>query len=147
VYASLGNNSKSRLAVTDASMGRAENAMAALLGSVKDFTYEPKFQVNWRGDVDSSITQPAPDLKTVQGSVQSALSLVIDRITPNAPAQPKELGLSQRRARNCGRHGSAHIGDFRHAYRGFQTWLSNGASERWGKKRAYRSSIRSNDAR
>ena len=130
VYASLGDNSKSRLAVTDASMGTAENAMAALLGSVKDFTYRPKFQVNRRGDVDSSITQPVTRFEEGSGQrSECALSLVIDRITPNAPAQPIELGLSQRRARNCGRHGSAHIGDFRHAYRGFQTWLWNGASE------------------
>ena len=34
VYASLGNNSKSRLAVTDASMGRAENAMGVKVHQV-----------------------------------------------------------------------------------------------------------------
>jgi hypothetical protein len=30
-------------------------------------------------------------LKTVQGSIQNALSLVIDRIAPEAPAQPKQV--------------------------------------------------------
>lgn len=33
----------------------------------------------------------SPDLKTVQGSIQNALSLVIDRIAPEAPAQPKQV--------------------------------------------------------
>ena len=32
-----------------------------------------------------------PGLKTVHGAVQNALSLVIDRIAPNAPARPKEV--------------------------------------------------------
>jgi hypothetical protein len=37
----------------------------------------------------TDIISRSPDLKTVQGSIQNALSLVIDRIGPNAPAQPE----------------------------------------------------------
>jgi hypothetical protein len=32
-----------------------------------------------------------PDLKTIHGSIQDALSLVIDRIAPNGPAMPKQV--------------------------------------------------------
>ena len=37
------------------------------------------------------IISRSPDLKTVQGSIQNAVSLVIDRIQPNAPARPKQV--------------------------------------------------------
>jgi hypothetical protein len=39
--------------------------------------------------IAQSLSRP-PDLKTVHGSIQNALSLVIDRIAPNAPPNTEE---------------------------------------------------------
>jgi hypothetical protein len=47
------------------------------------------------------------DLKTIHGAVQNALSLLIDRIAPNAPAQPKTFRSSRRGGRECMAHGKA----------------------------------------
>ena len=62
-----------------------------LLGSFEYFTYRPKFQVNPEQTLIAQSLSRSPDLKTVHGSIQNALSLVIDQIAPNAPAQPKEV--------------------------------------------------------
>ena len=68
-----------------------KDAMAALLGSVEHFTFRPKFQVNPEATLIAQALSRSPDLKTVQSSIQNALSLVIDRIAPSAPAQPKQV--------------------------------------------------------
>jgi hypothetical protein len=70
--------------------GRREN-MLALLSQVERFTFQPKFQVNPEATLIAQALSRPPDLKTTHGVVQNALSLVIDRIAPNAPAKPKEI--------------------------------------------------------
>ena len=70
--------------------------MHALLNSMEHFTFRSKFQVS--SDVRliaRALGRPA-DLKTSHGAVQNALSLVIDRIAPNAPAKPKEVKVVTR---------------------------------------------------
>ena len=65
--------------------------MLALLSQVERFTFQPKFQVNPEATLIAQSLSRQPDIKTVHGAVQNALSLVIDRISPNAPARPKEV--------------------------------------------------------
>jgi hypothetical protein len=65
--------------------------MLTLLSQVERFTFQPKFQVSPEATlIAQALSRPA-DLKTVHGAVQNALSLVIDRISPNAQAKPKEV--------------------------------------------------------
>ena len=70
--------------------GRRES-MLALLSQVERFTFQPKFQVNPEATLIAQSLSRQPDLETAHGSIQNALSLVIDRIAPNAPAQPKKV--------------------------------------------------------
>jgi hypothetical protein len=70
--------------------GRREN-MLALLSQVERFTFLPKFQVSNNAVLIAQSLSRPPDLKTVHGSIQNALSLVIDRIAPNAPPIPKKV--------------------------------------------------------
>jgi hypothetical protein len=72
--------------------GRRES-MLALLSQVERFTFQPKFQVNPEATLIAQSLSRPPDFKTVAGAVQNALSLVIDRISPDAPAVPKQFGL------------------------------------------------------
>jgi hypothetical protein len=65
--------------------------MLALLSQVERFTFLPKFQVNPEATLIAQSLSRQPDLETAHGSIQNALSLVIDRIAPNAPAQPKKV--------------------------------------------------------
>ena len=71
--------------------GRREVCMLALLSQVERFTFQPKFQVNPEATLIAQSLSRPPDLKTTHGAVQNALSLVIDSIAPNAPAQPKQV--------------------------------------------------------
>jgi hypothetical protein len=66
------------------------DALHKLLSSTETYTFRPKFQKP-RGNVDRSIIGTPAGLKTVHGAVQNALSLVIDRIAPNAPARSKQV--------------------------------------------------------
>jgi hypothetical protein len=114
------------------------DAVHKLLSSTETYTFKPKFQVNPEATLIAQSLSRSPDLKTVHGSIQNALSLVIDKVAPMRRHSEKRFGLSERPACNCGRRGSAHIGDFRHAYSGFQTWdWKRGRGARvGGKKRA-----------
>jgi hypothetical protein len=76
--------------------GRREG-MLALLSQVERFTFHPKFQVNPEATLIAQSLSCPPDLKTVHGAVQNALSLMIDRIAPNAPAQPEHV-----KVKTCG---------------------------------------------
>jgi len=67
------------------------DAMAALLGSVEHFTFRPRFQVNPEATLIAQALSRSPDLNTVHGSIQNALSLVVDRIQPDAPLMPKTV--------------------------------------------------------
>jgi hypothetical protein len=67
--------------------------MHALLNSVEHFTFQPKFQVSPDATLIAQALSRPPDLKTSHGSIQNALSLVVDRISPNAPAPPKEVKM------------------------------------------------------
>ena len=64
-------------------------AMQALLSEVQHFTFQPKFLVSNDATLIGQAISRQGDLKTIHGAVQNALSLVIDRIAPNALAQPK----------------------------------------------------------
>jgi hypothetical protein len=75
--------------------GRRE-AMHALLNSVEHFTFLPKFHVNPDATLIAQALSRPPDLKTSQGSIQNALSLVIDRIAPNTPAKPQTVQVITR---------------------------------------------------
>jgi hypothetical protein len=69
--------------------GRREN-MLALLSQVERFTFLPKFQVSNNAMLIAQSLSRPPDLKTVHGSIQNALSLVIDRIAPECAANTEE---------------------------------------------------------
>jgi len=69
--------------------GRREN-MLALLSQVERFTFTPKFQVNSEAMLIAQFGAPAGSRKHPRRR-STALSLVIDRIAPDAPAQPKEV--------------------------------------------------------
>jgi hypothetical protein len=43
--------------------------------------------------IAEALSRP-PDLKTTHGAVQNPISLVIDRISPDAPAKPKEVRVA-----------------------------------------------------
>ena len=71
---------------------RAEREnMLALLSQVERFTFQPKFQVSNDAVLIAQSLSCPPDMKKVHGRIKNALSLVIDRIQPNAPARPKEV--------------------------------------------------------
>ena len=63
----------------------------ALLNSVEHYTFQPKFQVSSDAVLIGQALSRPPDLKTTHGAVQNALSLVVDRIAPNAPPVPKKV--------------------------------------------------------
>jgi hypothetical protein len=65
--------------------------MLMLLSQVERFTFAPKFQVSKDAVLIAQALSQPPDLETIHGSIQNALSLVIDRIQPNAPARPKQV--------------------------------------------------------
>jgi hypothetical protein len=69
----------------------SRESMLALLSQVERFTFQPNFQVGSDAVLIAQSLSRPPDLKTTHGAVQNALSLAIDRIAPNAPAQPKEV--------------------------------------------------------
>jgi hypothetical protein len=50
-----------------------------------------KFQVSSDAVLTAQSLSRPPDLKSIHGSIQNALSLVIDRISPNAAAQLKRF--------------------------------------------------------
>jgi hypothetical protein len=72
--------------------GRREN-MLTLLSQVERFTFTPKFQVSSDAVLIAQSLSRPPDLKSIHGSIQNALSLVIDRIQPNAPVRPKQVRI------------------------------------------------------
>ena len=65
--------------------------MLALLSQVESYTFRPKFQVSPEATLIAQALSRQPDLKTIHGAVQNALSLVVDRIAPNAPPIPKKV--------------------------------------------------------
>ena len=65
--------------------------MLAVISQVETVHIQPKFQVNPEATLIAQSLSRPPDLKTTHGRIQNALSLVIDRIQPNAPARPKEV--------------------------------------------------------
>jgi len=67
------------------------DAVHKLLSSTETFTFKPKFQVNPEATLIAQALSRPPGLKTIHGSIQNALSLVIDRIAPNVPAIPKQV--------------------------------------------------------
>jgi hypothetical protein len=79
------------LAAAIAAVGRTARKHADLLSQVERFTFTPKFQVSSDAVLIAQSLSRPPDLKSIHGSIQNALSLVIDRIQPNAPARPKQV--------------------------------------------------------
>jgi hypothetical protein len=63
--------------------------MLALFSTVQRFTFTPQFQLSPEATLIAQAMSRQPDLKTTYGAVQNALSLVIDRISPNASTSPK----------------------------------------------------------
>jgi hypothetical protein len=62
-----------------------------LLSFAEVYTFRPKFQVSPEATLIAQALSRPPDLKTVHGAIQKALSLVVDRIAPNAPPILKKV--------------------------------------------------------
>ena len=81
------------MAAADAIIRGRLDGVHKLLSSAEVYTFRPKFQVSNDAVLIAQALSRPPDLKTVHGAIQNALSLVVDRIAPNAPAMPKQVRI------------------------------------------------------